>query len=236
MIKEFFFNDRDSLFNALANACRDTLRNAIEEKQSASLLVSGGSTPRPLYQQLSQSELDWQNVTVALVDERWVEAGQEGSNETFIVQNLICNQAAAAKFIPMKTPEKTAMLGQGYCERRYRQLPRPFDVTILGMGSDGHTASLFPYSKGLKEALDEHGETICAAIDAERSEVTGALTERMSLSLFGLMQSRQLHLLITGDEKLAVYQQALASPDVMLTPVSAVLQQTTVPVHIYWAP
>ena len=66
--------------------------------------------------------------------------------------------------------------------------------------------------------------------------MTGALTERMSLSLFGLMQSRQLHLLITGDEKLAVYQQALANPDVMLTPVSAVLQQTTVPVHIYWAP
>lgn len=236
MISEHFFTDRERLFSALVDECYSILADTIAAKQSASMLVSGGGTPRPLYQQLSSKVLDWQRVRVALVDERWVDVDHAASNESFIKETLLKNNAAPAKFIAMKTAHETASLGQSVCEERYRLLARPFDLVILGMGPDGHTASLFPHAQGLTEALDRSRKQLCAAIEANPSEVTGELTERMSLSLYGLMQSRQLHLLITGEEKLAVYKQALASNDPLLTPITALLKQDRVPVKVYWAP
>lgn len=236
MISEHFFPDRESLFSALVDECYSLLADAVALKQSASMLVSGGGTPRPLYQQLSSRELDWQRIRVALVDERWVDIDHAASNEAFIKATLLHNKAAPAKFIAMKTAHATASLGQNVCEERYRQLARPFDLAILGMGLDGHTASLFPQAQGLAEALDINRKQLCVAIKAKPSEVTGEFTERMSLSVYGLLQSRQLHLLITGEEKLAVYQQAKARQDSLLTPISALLHQDSVPVKVYWAP
>jgi 6-phosphogluconolactonase len=236
VVTECFFPDRDSLFAALLVECTNKLSAAIEARKTASLLVSGGGTPKPLYQQLSCALLDWQKVNVALVDERWVDADQSGSNETFISNNLLINNAATANYIGMKGPEASAILGQSTCEQRYQQLAAPFDLTLLGMGHDGHTASLFPQAQGLEAALDAKNKNICVAINANPSGVTGELTERMSLSLAGLLQSRELHLLITGDDKLAVYKRALISSDVTLTPISALLQQHKVPVKVFWAP
>jgi len=236
VISEHFFPDRDRLFAALLKDCTTRLRTAIEDQQFASLLVSGGSTPRPLYQALSEADLAWPKVTVALVDERWVDVDHAGSNAAFIHKNLLQHKAADAHFVAMKTAAETAALGQSLCEQAYRQLQRPFDLTILGMGPDGHTASLFPAARGLEAALAVGNSNLCAAITARQSEVTGKLTERLSLTLAGLLQSRQLHLLITGAEKLAVYRRALANPDEMLMPVSAILHQNKLPVEVYWAP
>ncbi|MFT5579930.1 MAG: 6-phosphogluconolactonase [Paraglaciecola psychrophila] len=236
MITEHFFPTRESLFAALLEQCREQLGAALAGGRQASLLVSGGSTPQPLYEQLSEQLLDWQRVTVALVDERWVDVDDPASNQTFIANTLLRNRAAAATFVAMKSAEATAVAGVASAEQRYRQLPRPFDLTLLGMGADGHTASLFPKAQGLTAALHPNGDALCVAIEAIASEVTGALTERMTLSLSGLLQSRRLVLLISGEQKLAVYQRARDSADVALTPVSAVLQQDRVPVDVYWAP
>lgn len=235
-ITEHFFEDRESLFAALFDECAALLRSAIETQQAATLLASGGSTPLPLYQQLSELDVDWAKVSVALVDERWVDSDHPGSNTAFIHNSLLQNKASAARFVAMKNGEKTACLGQPVCEQAYRQLPRPFDLCILGMGPDGHTASLFPAAQGLDTALDSGNSDLCAAITAHASAVTGALTERMSLTLSGLLKARQLHLLITGADKLAVYHNALASADESTTPVSAILRQQEIPVRVYWAP
>lgn len=236
MISEHFFPDRASLFSSLVDECEEILAAAILAKDAATMLVSGGSTPEPLYQQLSARELAWYRVKVALVDERWVDADHAGSNERFIVESLLQNKAAKANFVSMKTAQATAIAGQEACEKRYQQLARPYDLTILGMGPDAHTASLFPHAMGLADALDINRKELCVAVEAEPSEVTGALTERMSLSVYGLLQSRQLHLLITGEEKLAVYKQALESRYVLHTPITALLKQTRVPVKVFWAP
>src|SRR5690606_15550855 len=194
------------------------------------------STPEPLYKALSNSDLDWNSVYVASVDERWVDFDHDKSNEAFTVKHLIQNKAASANLVGMKNSADTAAEGLVDCEAAYQQLAQPFDITILGMGSDGHTASLFPHAQGLDEALKLESDQLCAAIIAKQSEVTGAIVERMTLSLSGLLRSKSLVLLITGDEKLAVLRAAQAGNDVKEMPIRAVLQQQQVPVIIYWAP
>jgi 6-phosphogluconolactonase len=236
MVTQFLFKNRDDLFNSLAMACQRHLDKALLTTGQASFLVSGGSTPAPLYQTLSQSDLDWQNIHVALVDERWVDPDHEASNEALIKRTLLINNATNAPFTPMKTSAETALEGQAETEQRYRQLPQPFTVAILGMGNDGHTASLFPHAEGLTQALSPDYDQLTVAINAHPSEVTGANTERLSLSLHGLKQSKRLILLLTGEEKLAVFKQALQPGTIEDMPVRAVLQQTTVPVELYWAP
>ncbi len=236
MIIEHFFPDRDSLFAALAEECETTLKAAISNNRSATLMVSGGSTPMPLYKKLSELDMAWSNVSVALVDERWVDEDHPGSNEAFVKSSLLQNRATSAKFVAMKTDDETAELGLDHCENEYRKLQAPFDLTILGMGPDGHIASLFPASQGLEAGLDSANNKLCAAIQANQSEVTGELTERMSLSFTGLMHSRQLHLLITGQEKLDVYRQALSCKHDGSMPVSSILHQYDIPVIVYWAP
>jgi 6-phosphogluconolactonase len=236
MVSERLFDNRADMIAALQVECEAALREAIEDRGEATFMVSGGSTPEPLYKALSNSDLDWSSVYVALVDERWVDFNHDKSNEAFTVKHLIQNKAESANLVGMKNSAETAAEGLADCEAAYQQLAQPFDITILGMGSDGHTASLFPHAQGLDEALNPESDQLCAAIIAKQSEVTGAIVERMTLSLAGLLRSKSLVLLITGDEKLAVLRAAQAGTDVKAMPIRAVLQQQQVPVTIYWAP
>lgn len=236
MVTERLFENRADMIAALQAECETSLREAIEERGEATFMVSGGSTPEPLYKALSNVDLDWESVYVALVDERWVDFEHDKSNEAFTVKHLIQNKAAVAYLVGMKNSAETAADGLDDCESAYQQLAQPFDVTILGMGSDGHTASLFPHAQGLDAALEPEADALCAAIIARQSDVTGAITERMTLTLAGLLRSKTLVLLITGDEKLAVLRAAQAGTDVKEMPIRAVLQQQKVPVIVYWAP
>lgn len=236
MLTEKLFESRTDMIAALQEECLAALRSAIDERGEATFMVSGGSSPEPLYKSLSTVALDWDSVYIALVDERWVDFDHDKSNEAFIVRTLMQNQAAKANLVGMKNTADTAAEGLADCEAAYQQLAQPFDVTILGMGSDGHTASLFPHAQGLTAALDPTAAPLCAAIIANQSEVTGTVTERMTLTLAGLLRSRSLLLLITGEEKLNVLRQAQAGKDVSEMPVRAVLQQQQVPVTVYWAP
>ncbi len=236
MVTEYLFENRQEMIAALQVVCVTALNEAIDERGEATFMVSGGSTPEPLYQSLSKVELDWESVYVALVDERWVDVDHDKSNEAFTLKHLIQNNAAVANLIGMKNTAETAQEGLADCEAAYQQLAQPFAVTILGMGSDGHTASFFPHAIGLESALNPASAELCAAITAKQSDVTGAITNRMTLSMTGLLHSRSLLLLITGDEKLAVLRLAQAGTDVNEMPIRAVLQQQQVPVSIYWAP
>lgn len=236
MVKQFLFEDRDSLFNALALACERHLDKALNDKGEASFMVSGGSTPAPLYQSLSNSDLDWSKIHVALVDERWVDKDHDASNEALIERSLLVNNAAASTFTGMKTTAETALEGCAESEQNYQAIPKPFTVSILGMGNDGHTASLFPHAQGLEEALADDNDSLTAAITAHQSEVTGPNTERLTLTLNGLLRSKRLIILLTGEEKLAVFKQALADGPVEDMPVRAILRQNKVPVELYWAP
>lgn len=234
--REHFFPDRDALFSALQRRCVESLKDALGTRQQATLCVSGGSTPAPLFKALSCEPLDWEKVTVALVDERWVDETHHASNAALVKNTLLQNAAAAATFVGMKNTCATAEEGWLQANAVYTNIPKPFDVLILGMGPDGHIASLFPNASGIENALDLGNTQMCCAIQAHASAVTGDYTERLSLTLHGIVQARQIIVLMTGEEKLKVYEKALNCTRFTQLPVSAVLQQQCVPVDIYWAP
>lgn len=236
MVKEFLFKDRASLFATLASDCQSYLAKALIDRGATTFMVSGGSTPAPLYEALSLSDLDWGNINVALVDERWVDKEHSASNEALIYRSLLINNAAQAAFVGMKTGATSAAEGCAETEALYQALPKPFAISILGMGNDGHTASLFPHADGLSEALAENNQHLTAAIMARQSEVTGPNTERLTLTLNGLLHSEHLIILLIGEEKLTVFRQAMAEGPTEDMPVRAVLRQDKVPVELYWAP
>ena len=233
-ITEKFFNSKEELTAALALDIEQRIVAGITKDNRAVICVSGGSSPKPAYQHLSKLPLAWEKVDVVMVDERWVEPSHVKSNETFIKQTLLQNEAEKANFLPMKNSQSSAFEGQAECENAFQALKQPFDITILGMGPDGHTASLFPHAQGLENALSTNN--LVCAIEAIPSEVTGDITQRMSLSLHGIKQSKVIKLLISGEEKLSVYKQAKLSGNVEDMPLRAVLNQTDVEVQVYWAP
>ena len=195
-ITERLFDSKTQMTEALASLLEASISRGIERDGSALLMVSGGSSPAPAYKYLSDLSLAWDKISVAMVDERWVDPEHEKSNEAFIQSTLLQNKAESAQFITMKNEAATAVLGHTACEQAYQALKTP-DVTILGMGPDGHTASLFPHAEGLVNGLES--DDIVCAINAIESNVSGSITERMSLTLNGIARSEEVVLLISGD-------------------------------------
>jgi len=228
------FDNGAALAERLADVIALYLNVAILEDGAAALAVSGGSTPAPLYNALSQRKLDWSRVTVVLVDERWVAPGAEGSNESFIRATLIRNRAAQANIIGLWSDQPSPADGLSQGEARLNAVERPFDAVVLGMGTDGHTASWFPRAQGLEAALDQSGARL-AALKARPSAVVGAYGARMTLTLSAIRQARFISLLVTGDEKRAVFDEARGEGSVEEMPVRAILRARP-DLWVCWAP
>jgi 6-phosphogluconolactonase len=148
------FQNTSELTTHLADTITADLRRAVEARGLASLVVSGGRSPVPLFEKLRVQALDWARICVGLVDERWVEPNDPDSNERLVRENLLKDAAAAARFAGLKNAAPSPDLGAVSAWETYARVPRPFDVTVLGMGDDGHTASLFPSSPNLESALN----------------------------------------------------------------------------------
>ncbi len=224
------FSDRQTLANTLAEHIGLALQESITQQGRASLVVSGGSTPLPLFQQLSTLHLPWQQVIITLADERWVEPSSPGSNESLVRQHLLQHQATDATFFALKNSAKTAETGEIACERGLHNIPRPFTTVVLGMGNDGHTASLFPNTAQLSQAIDMSCNKLCAAIKSQT-----APHERMTLTLPTILDAQEIILHITGVDKKAVLDQALANGPPEAMPIRFILRQQVVPVKVYWA-
>lgn len=212
----------------LARRIADALRDALTKRGQALVAVSGGRSPVPLFEALAREPLDWGRATVTLVDERWVTPDHADSNERLVHTHLLTGPAAAARFVGMKNAAATAREGQAQAEAAVAALPRPFDVILLGMGEDAHTASLFPDAAELGHALTTSGLT--AAVTPPT-----APHERMTLTRAGLLDSRLLILPLAGAQKLDVYRAALGDGPLEEMPVRAVLRQDRVPVEVWIA-
>jgi len=230
-VHEHRFPDPTALAHALAGEIKVDLEEAVGVRGSASLIVSGGTTPKRLFRTLSAEKLPWDKIWVTLADERWVETTDAASNEKLIRENLLLQSAAAAHFVGLKNPAPTPEAGADWAWRSLTRVPRPYDVVMLGMGLDGHTASLFPGSLALARGLDTSTPAGCIAVNALTSPHA-----RVSLNLSALMDSRRIVLHIEGDAKWQVYQRARTPGSTAEMPVRAVLQQKEVPVDVYWCP
>lgn len=231
-MKFFEFASSGLLVEAMAERICDILRDSIHRRGEASLAVSGGSSPIPLFARLAEMELQWIKVTVSLVDERWVEPESRDSNENLVRTWLLRHKAAAARFIPMKTRDATALQGEEACTLLQREIPLPYDCLVLGMGNDGHTASLFPGAKNLNAATALHSGKICMALQPPQA---GAC-ERMTLTLPAILASRQLFLLLQGEEKKKMLTMAQEAGGARQMPIRFILRQVTVPLAVYWSP
>lgn len=229
--QEHRFPDPTALAHALSGEIQVDLAEAIEVRGAASLVVSGGRTPTLLFEQLRREELPWANVWVTLADERWVETTSTASNERFVRETLLRDAAAAAHFIGLKNPAPTPEAGAEWAARALTRAPRPFDVVMLGMGEDGHIASLFPGSLALARALDASAPPTCVAVNA-----LTAPHARLSMNLAALLDARRIVLHIEGEAKWKVYQRARTPGTAGELPVRAILQQKETPVDVFWAP
>jgi 6-phosphogluconolactonase len=225
------FGDRGELATALAESVAERLRSGIAERGVASIAVSGGSTPARFFAALGKKrDVEWDKVIVTLVDERWVDETSDRSNAGLVNEKMLQGPAAVARFIPLYSGDSepdTAAIARS--KEMFAQVPRPFDAVILGMGSDGHTASFFPGGDALEEALTGEGPVV--AIHAP-----GAGEARVTLCLKCLLDTKGLYLHIEGEEKAAVLEAALGEGAIEEMPIRAVLRQDERPLYIFWAP
>ena len=209
------------------------LRQGVAERGRALLIVSGGSTPVPFFQALARCALDWSAVTITLADERWVPPDHPDSNEALVRAHLLRANAAAAHFVPLYNGAATPVAGVPELEATLAALPWPADAVVLGMGGDGHTASLFPDAPELPYALMDAAPARCLAVASPTPP--NVPVPRVSLTRRALLDTRQLIVHLTGEDKLELLHQAMLPGDVAEYPIRAVLQQHDVPCHIFQA-
>ncbi|MFT5034149.1 MAG: 6-phosphogluconolactonase, partial [Bacteroidia bacterium] len=222
------FPDRATLNAALAEAMSHTLQSAIAENQRASVAFSGGSTPAPMLQQLSAAAINWKNLSVTLVDERWVETSHVDSNEAQLRKSLIHGAASALTFIGLKADHPTPEKALATVNRHLDALSWPLDCVHLGMGSDGHTASWFADADEYARAINPTHSQRVVALNPH-----AAPHPRISLSASAILTAKSIFLHITGDEKLEVLKRAVNGDKTL--PIAVALSTAT-PVNIYWAP
>ena len=221
-------NSVESLDIDLSHRIGQLLTQSITENGCASIAVSGGSTPISLFEELSKLNLDWSKVELTLVDERWVDAKHEDSNELLVRKHLIKNKATQINFFPIKNSAKSVKEGQVLHEKILLQVKLPFDIIVLGMGDDGHTASLFPCCKELGQAMDPDNQQKCIV-----TKPKNAPYDRITLTFSTISKAKNLILHMRGSSKLNTFELAMTLKDAKKMPIYGFIEQ---PLEIYWRP
>jgi 6-phosphogluconolactonase len=221
------FADRDASAEVAAAAIAD----ALTAPGPKTFAATGGTTPGPAYDRLSQRDLGWERVTVAPTDERFVDPRSQESNERLLRARLITGQAAAARLISLKGAGPTPQADAAAAEPNIRAA-LPFAAMLLGMGGDGHIGSLFPGDPDLAAWLDPAGERLCVGV-AESPDPPRV--PRISLTVAAMLRCGLIVVLVSGKDKRTVIERVLTDA-AYAPPVAAILRQSKVPVRILWAP
>lgn len=215
---------------ALADLVAERLEAGIAENGFATMAVSGGSTPKALFEYLAQMEFDWSSVRIVLVDDRCVPPDHEASNVRLVRESLLTGYASAAEFHSLYRPPLEGSELQIDAEDMLETLFPSYDLVLLGMGDDGHTASIFPNSAICDEALDpQNSHSVMLSEKAEAGYF------RITQTLSKLLQTEQIALLLKGQDKLQLLQQILEQGEASSYPIARFLFQQQVPVDIYVA-
>ena len=224
------FISREALDSKLSDEVASILAEAVRLKGKASIAVSGGSTPKGFFKALSQVDLPWDKITITLADERWVNIDSDASNTRLVHENLLQNKAKNAKFFHLKQGKELSVETLEDLNLAAKTALLPLDVLILGMGEDGHTASLFPCSDEIISALDINNPNALMAVVPKTAPHT-----RITFSFASLITSNNTFLHISGNAKKDVLNKALAGNDKFVMPIRAFLQQPDLNTQVYWA-
>lgn len=216
---------------AIAVAVTAALRRALAAQPRTRLLVSGGKTPAPVFRALAQASLDWSRVDIALVDERWLLPDDPDSNAHLVREHLLRDHAAAARFETLTRPGRSIEAAVADANLHAQHAP---SIVLLGMGDDGHTASLFPRMRGLADALETSNAYV--AVDASGCPGAGPWPLRISLTPAGLVPAPTRLLLLRGDAKREVFERARAGSDPLEMPVRIALRTPGAILHVHWCP
>jgi 6-phosphogluconolactonase len=211
---ENLFDSREAAAIAAAERIAAALARRLDAQGEASLVVSGGTSPAGVFAELARTPLAWPDVHVILSDER---------------ETLLAGHAQDASLLTVYRPGVTVEERCHELNDELRQAPFPFACALLGMGEDGHFASLFPDAQNLEEGLDVDSSELCIPVSTAASP-----HPRVSLTLSALSRSDEILLLMFGDRKRAVYEATKQAANGY--PVSHLLRQKRAPVYVYWAP
>ncbi len=218
------YTDAQTMAHKVAEQIASELRSALNTKKRVTFSVPGGRTPGPVFDLLSQKNLDWARVDVVLNDERWVPQSSDRSNTRLLKQRLLVNLAKSANLLPLYADAPTP-------EEKLPELAiaikgaLPIDVLLLGMGDDMHTASLFPDADKIAESFADDAPILLPM----RARV--ANEARITLTAPVLKGAMSTHILIKGQGKLAVILRAAEVNNPLQAPISAFLTGATV----HWA-
>ncbi|HET7778048.1 MAG TPA: 6-phosphogluconolactonase [Rudaea sp.] len=227
---EHDFANSAELASALAEDVAGRLRAAIDSRGQALLALSGGTTPLEFMHALSTQQLEWSRVIVTLCDERWVPPQHDRSNARLVREALLHDAASAARFVPLYVDAPDPESGLGQVDAEISSLPLPIDVAVLGLGLDGHTASLFPDGDRIDAALDARGSALVLPM---RSPSAGE--PRITLTLPALAAAQSLYLHIEGAEKKQVFTRIMRGEDASSrSPLRALMQHAGAPLVVYW--
>ena len=231
------YTSQEKLAEVLADDVARQINLRIEQTGRAVIALSGGSTPKLFFKKLATRDVDWANVFVTLVDERWVDENHALSNAAFVRAHFLSLLETPATYIPLYLPAENAEASlesvlQNYCELTESAVndPAKFDVVVLGMGEDGHTASFFPDAANIADLVDSQSSSALLTCESASSQVA-----RVTWSLPKLIGAQMLVLHITGAAKKAVFKQAEQSNDALALPIRSVLSQDLTPVQVYYA-
>ena len=223
----YLFADESARVAALAGRIAQQLGDAVLARGRAVLAVSGGRSPVPLFEALRSMPLDWSRVIVTLVDERLVAPTHPDSNEALVREHLLRERAARSQLLGLVDP---AALDLQHCVRRANQHALAPDVVVLGMGDDGHTASLFAQAQGIDQAMDEHRAPNYVGVIPP-----SAPHPRISMSLRALLAAPCLLLCIAGEVKRGVYDSAWRD-EASAYPIARLLHHRGTRLETYWSP
>lgn len=196
------FETKEALEDSLCLQLKSDLENAISTNGKATILVSGGTTPKGLFLKLNQLEIDWKNVIVGLVDERFVPNTSEFSNEKLVKENLLINQATDAQFVSMVQNSENEIENLLLVQKAY-SIFNEATIVLLGMGDDGHTASIFPNDAASEEALTSKTNILSTKAPTEPKH-------RITCSANVLKSAKKRYLLFTGNKKQEILKEAEA--------------------------
>jgi len=227
----FLHADAEAWVRAAVADIASGLQRALDAHGEAKLLLSGGSTPAPVHRALAREPLAWAKISLGLVDERWLAKDDLASNARLLRETLLEEGAPGARFEAMKLPPHHQIEDS---VREANRHPVAGAVCVLGMGEDGHTASLFPGIPDLPRALAAREDYV--AIDASAAPVAQPWPRRISLTPAGLARTATRVLLLRGARKREVLVRALEGDDVSALPVRAAFGLPGEPLRIHWAP